>query len=181
MIRINLLPDQEKKERLIDKRVGMVVRLGLSIVFGLFILALVIFFALVILEINLESVRKEAKSYPTGSTKETEETENLLKDVKLISQKIGNNSKNVPYWGKIFKVISDISPDGVKVTNIHIEKEHVKLTGFAKTREEFLTFQESLKKDYFKNINSPVSNLVSPKDVSFAVEFDVEKSFLNQP
>lgn len=181
MIRINLLSDKEKKERLIDKKVGIVFRMGISIVFALFLLASVMFSALVILGINLKSVKEETKTYPTESVKEIEETENLLKDVESISQKIVKNSENVPCWGKILKVISDISPDGVKLTNIHIEKEHMKLTGFAKTREEFLAFQEGLKRDNFKNLNSPVSNLVSPKDLPFTVEFDVEKSFLNQP
>ena len=181
MIKINLISDKEKKERLTDKKVGIAVRLGLSIVFALLLLASVMFSALVVLEINLKSVRKETKAYPAGSVKEIEATENLLKNVESISQKIGKNSQNVPYWGKVFEAVSAISPDGVKMTNIHIEKEHVKLTGFAKTREEFLAFQEGLKRDYFKNLNSPVSNLVSPKDFSFAVEFDVDKSYLNQP
>lgn len=181
MIRINLLSDREKKERLISKKVGVIARLGLAIVFVLILLAIVIFSALVILDINLKSVREEAKKYPAESVKEIEETENLLEDMKSISQKIGKNSQDVPYWGKVFRVISAISPDGVKMTNIHIEKEHMKLSGFAKTREEFLVFQEGLKKDYFKNIVSPVSNLVSPKDFSFTVEFDVEKNYLNQP
>lgn len=181
MIKINLLSDQEKKERLIDRKVGIVVRLGLSIVFAAFLLAFVMFSALVILGINLESVKEETKKYPVESMQKIEETENLLKEVELISQKIGRDSQNVPYWGKILKNISAISPSGVKMTNIHIEKEHVKLTGFAKTREEFLTFQDGLKRDYFKNLVSPVSNLVSPKDFSFIIEFDVEKNYLNEP
>jgi Tfp pilus assembly protein PilN len=181
MIEINLLSDKEKKERLIDKKLGMVVRFGFSIFFALFLLAFVMFSALVILGINLKSVREEAKTYPAGLAKEIEETENLLKDVKSISQKIGNNSQNVPYWAKVFEFISAVSPDGVRMTNIHIEKEHIRLTGFAKTREDFLAFQEGLKEDYFKNLNSPVSNLVSPRDFSFTVEFDVEKSYLNLP
>src|SRR3989339_689877 len=180
MIRINLLSDKEKKERLTDKKVGDVIRLGLSVVFSLLILAAVMFSALVILGINLQSVKEETKTYSAGSVKEIEETENLLKDVESLSKKIEKNSQDVPRWGKFLKVISDISPEGVKMTNIHIEKQHVRLTGFSKTREEFLVFQETLKRNSFENFNSPVSNLVSPKDFSFTVEFDVEKNYLNQ-
>jgi len=181
MIRINLLSDKEKKERLADKKVGNVIRLGLSIVFSLLLLTAVMLSALVILGINLESVKTETKTYPADSVKEIEETENLLKDVETISQKIGKNSQDIPYWGKLLELVSEISPSGVRITNIHIEREHVKLTGFAKTREDFLVFQERMKKDYFKNIDSPITNLVSPQDFSFTVEFDVEKSYLNQP
>src|SRR3989339_202246 len=180
MIKINLLSDQEKNERLVDKKVGTIVRLGLSIFFALIILASVMFSALVILEINLKSVREETKTYSVGSVKKIEETEQLLKDVESVSQKIAKNSQNVPYWGKILETISTISPDGVKITNVHIEKEHVKLPGFSETREGFLAFQEGLKKDYFTNFSSPISNLVSPKDFSFMVEFDVEKNYLNR-
>lgn len=181
MIKINLLPDKEKEERIINKKVGIIVRLGFSIVFALLLLAAVMFSALIILDINLKSVKEETKIYPADSVKEIEEMENLLKEVELVSQKIKKNSQNIFYWGKILKFISSISPDGVKMTNIHIEKEHIRLTGFSKTREEFLVFQEGLKKNYFKNLNSPVSNLVSPKDFSFTVQFDVDKDYLNQP
>lgn len=181
MIRINLLSDQEKRERLVDKKVGVIVRLGFSVVFALLLLSVVMFSALAILRINLKSVKGETKTYPAGSVKEIEETENLLKDVDSISQKIEKDSQNASHWGKVLGIIATISPAGVKMTNIHIEKEHIRISGFSKTREEFLAFQESLKRDYFKNLNSPVSNLVSPKDFSFKVEFDVEKDYLNQP
>ncbi|MDD5489896.1 MAG: PilN domain-containing protein [Candidatus Moranbacteria bacterium] len=181
MIRINLLSDKEKKERLADKKIGIVIRVGFSIIFSLLLLALVMFSALIILEINMRSVKEEAKAYPTSLAKEIEETDNLLKDAKSISQKIGKDSQDVPYWGKVFETISAISPDGVRMTNIHIEKAHVRLVGFAKTREDFLTFQEGLRKDYFKNINSPVSNLVSPNNFDFTIEFDIENKYLDQP
>lgn len=180
MIEINLISDKEKKERLVEKKVGLVVRLGVSFVFAMLLLASVMFSAQVILAINLKSVKEETRTYPADSVKEIEETENLLKEVESLSKKIEKNSQDVPRWGKFLRVIADISPEGVKLTNIHIEKQHVRLTGFSKTREEFLAFQENLKRDSFKNLNSPISNLVSPKDFSFMVEFDVEKNYLNQ-
>jgi hypothetical protein len=181
MIRINLLSEEEKNKRLINKKISLIVRLGFSMALALFLLAGVMLSALVILDINLKAVKEEMKVYPRGSAKEVEESENLLRSVDSISQKIVKDSQEVSYWGKTFRFISAISPEGVKITNIHIEKEHVRLNGFAKTREDFLSFQEGLRKDYFKNFNSPVSNLVSPENISFTVEFDVDKKYLNQP
>jgi hypothetical protein len=181
MIRINLLSDREKKERIAEKIIGLIVRLGFSIVFALVLLSLVMFYALVILDINLKSVKEETKKYPASSTKEIEGMESLLKSVDSISKKIGEDSKSIPQWKKVLDIFIAICPEGMKITNIHIEKEHVKVVGFARTREEFLAFQEGLKRDNFKNLNSPVSNLVSPENFSFDVEFDVDKDYLNQP
>ncbi|OGI25188.1 MAG: hypothetical protein A3J76_03255 [Candidatus Moranbacteria bacterium RBG_13_45_13] len=181
MIKINLLSDKEKKERLTDEKVGTIVRLGFSVVFSLLILSLVMFSALIILDINLKSVKEESKTFPTGSARETQEAEELLKEVNEASQKIESNLKNIPFWGKIIRKISTICPVGVKIANIHIEKEHMRIIGFSKTREDFLAFQERLKNDDFKNFSSPVSNLVSPKDFSFTVEFDIDKNYLSVP
>ncbi len=181
MIKINLLSNEERKKRLVNKKAGLIVRLGLSVVFALVILSLIMFSALIILEINLKSVKEETKKYPASSAKEVEETEDLLKGVNSVSKKIYEDSKNVPRWKKILDFFAAVCPEGLQITNIHIEKEHVKIAGFSKTREEFLNFQESLRKDYFKNLDSPVSNLVSPENFSFSLEFDVDKNYLSQP
>src|SRR4030042_7177192 len=91
MIKINLRSDKEKKERLTDEKVGTIVRLGFSVVFSLLILSLVMFSALIILDINLKSVKEESKTFPTGSARETQEAEELLKEVNEASQKIESN------------------------------------------------------------------------------------------
>ena len=180
MIEINLISDKEKKERLVEKKVGLVVRLGVSFVFAMLLLASVMFSAQVILAINLKSVKEETRTYPADSVKEIEETENLLKEVESLSKKIEKNSQDVPRWGKFLRVIADISPEGVKIDKYSYRKTAREAHWFCQNARRISGLSRELKRDSFKNLNSPISNLVSPKDFSFMVEFDVEKNYLNQ-
>jgi len=181
MIKINLLADREKQERASEEKLGIIMRAGLSVTFGLILLSAMMFSIQTILAIELKSAQGESQIHSTKSVQDIEAAENILKDANKISQKVIQTSQSVPYWSKILRRLSDNCPDGLKILMIHAEKEHVKISGFAKTREAFLAFQNKLGEPGFKNLISPVSNLVSPENLSFTVEFDVDKNYLSQP
>ena len=181
MIKLNLLPDKNKEQKGLEETTGFIFRLGFSVIFA-FLVLLVIFLAMqMVLNIELKSAREESRAQSGKTIEEIQKAENFLKDINAVSQKVNKTSGAVPHWSKIFKRLSEICPEGVKLTSIHIEKEHVKIEGFAKTREDFLDFQEKLKEEGFQNLVSPVSNVVSPKDFIFTVELDADKKYLNQP
>lgn len=181
MIRINLLSKQEKKKRVFEKKIGSILRAGFSIIFSLLLLSIFLFSMRMILGVYLKSAQEESRAQGRGSIEEIGKTENLLKDIDSASVRIAKVSGEVPYWGKVLNRISQTCPEEIKITNIHVEKEHLKISGFSKTRESFLQFQEELRGEGFLNLVSPVSNLVSPKDFNFLVEVDLDKSYLNQP
>lgn len=180
-IKINILPDEQKEERIIEKKIGEVLRFGLSICFVLAFFSAVLFSAQIVLFGDLKSARADSESHRQNVDKESEQAENFLADVNAASQKISRISGEVPRWSKVFLRISRIAPAGVKLTSVVVEKEHMKISGFSRAREDFLEFQEELKKEGIKNLSSPVSNIVSPKDFDFEMEADLEKNYLNKP
>lgn len=181
MIKLNLLSDKNKELRKTEETVGFILRLSFSIALALVILSVILLAMQMVLNIELQSAREEFKTYRGKNTEEIQQVEDFLKNINAVSQKINKTSQEVPYWSKVFRRISEDCPEGVKLTSIHIEKEHMKIGGVSKTREDFLVFQEKLRGEGFQNLISPVSNIVSPKDFNFTVEVDVDKKYLNQP
>jgi Tfp pilus assembly protein PilN len=179
-IKINILPDEQKEKRELERRIGAIARFSSSIVFVLLVLAIVLFSAQIVLGINYNSAKKTSRNNQNQPSRDVENTEKLFNDVNLVTKKIKSTSGEIPRWSKVFKKMSDIAPDEIIITLIHAEKEHMKITGFSKTREAFLDFQEKIKSEGFKNLVSPVANLVSPADFNFEVEADVDKDYLNQ-
>jgi Tfp pilus assembly protein PilN len=179
-IRINVLPDEQKKNWKTEKKIGAVMRFSSSLVFALLVLATVFFWARIILKSDYEQAKQASQKRFNQSSREIEQTEKFLNDTEIISKKIKNVSGEIPRWSHILAKISEVCPPEVKISLIHAEKEHLKISGFAKTREAFLSFQDKLRTEGFKNMVSPPSNIVSPRDFSFEVELDVDKTYLNQ-
>jgi len=181
MIKVNLLPDKSKESRKLEETVGYILQLGFSVVFALLVLLVILLFMQMALDIELKSAQKESRIHSGKNKEEIQQTEDFLKSINSISQKMNKTSEEIPRWSKVFKRLSEICPDEVNLVSIHIEKEHMKIAGFSKTREAFLDFQEKLKGEGFSNLASPVSNVVSPKDFDFSMEVDLEKDYLNRP
>jgi hypothetical protein len=179
-ISINILPDEQKEKREVEKRIGQISRFGFSIIFVLLVLLAVLLSAKLVLNIDYNSVYGSYGSRAGNSDNDIKQTEKFLGDINKVSQKINKTSEETPRWSKVLKKISDISSSDLRLTLFHVDNEHIKIEGFSKNREAFLDFQEKLKTEGFGNINSPISNLVSPKDFSFEIEMDVDGKYLNQ-
>ncbi len=179
-ISINILPDEQKEKIGIERKIGIFGRFGLSLVFVLLVLIAVQLCAKLILNIEYQSVEDSADDHPGTADREMKQTEAFLNEVNASAQKINNISSNTPRWSKVLKKMSDISSSDLRISLIHVEGSHIKMQGFSKSRESFLDFQEKLKAEGYKNINSPISNLVSPKNFDFEIEMDVDNKYLNQ-
>lgn len=179
-ININILPDEQKEKREIEKRVGKYGRFGFSLIFVLLILVAVLFSARLILNIEYQSIEETAANHPETADDEMGRTEAFLNEVNASAQKINKISADTPRWSKVLKKMSDISPTDLRIILFHVQGNHIKIQGFSKNREEFLDFQEKLKAEGYDNINSPISNLVSPKDFNFDIEMDVDVKYLNR-
>lgn len=179
-ISINVLPDEQKKSREIENKIGIILRFSASLVSALLFLAVVFFVARIILRADYHSAKVISESRSSQSSYEVEQAEKLLSDVNSASKKITGVSGEIPHWSPVLKKISEICPEEIRINLIHAEKEHIKISGLSKTREAFLIFQDKLKSEGFKNPISPPSNIVSPRDLIFELEFDLDKNFLNQ-
>lgn len=179
-IKINILPDEQKEKREIDGKIGKIGRFGFFLSFILLFFLTVLFCAKLVLNINYRSVQTTANDYSGNHDGEMERTETLLNGVKASVQKVNNTSANTPRWSKVLKKLSDILPTGLRMSNIQVEGNHIKLQGFSKSRETLLNFLEKLKEEKYENIDSPISNLVAPTDFNFEIEMDVNSKYLNQ-
>lgn len=69
-------------------------------------------------------------------------------------------------------LITSLVPAGIHLQSLVINSVsgNVTLGGMAETREEFLAFQKELEaqKDVFAGVESPLSNLLSPNNISFS-------------
>ena len=82
----------------------------------------------------------------------------------------------------IFKNILDKKNTGVKITYFSYEKgkepngeDKVYLSGKSKTRDEFLVFENRLKKELGDGkVVSPVSNLINEKDFDFSLVLNIK-------
>jgi len=82
----------------------------------------------------------------------------------------------------IFKNILDKKNSGVKITYFSYEKgkepdgeDKVYLSGKSETRDEFLFFENRLKKELGDGkVISPVSNLINEKDFDFSLVLNIK-------
>ncbi len=180
-IDVNIIPDEQKRERAVEQKTGAIVRFGFSLILALVVLFFALLAAQIVLRADYQSARDSSQSRAGGSVRESDQAESFLTKVNSLSKKINGTSAETPRWSKVTLAISEAAPDDVKLTAVHVEKEHLKIGGFSRTREAFLNFQDKLRAAGFKNLVSPVSNVVSPRDFNFEVEADLDKSYLNQP
>jgi Tfp pilus assembly protein PilN len=180
-IKINILPDKQKEKRELERKIGTILRFSSSVIFVLLVLSAVLFSAQVVLGIYYDSAKKTSRNNQNQPSRDVENTEKLFSDVNLVTKNIKSTSGEIPRWSRVLKKISDITPNEVRITLIHVEKEHMKISGFSKSREAFLEFQDKINSEGLQNLVSPVANLVSPSDFDFEVEVDVDKDYLNQP
>jgi Tfp pilus assembly protein PilN len=179
-IDISIVPDGEKKERAAERKIGLILRIGFSVFLALVVLSGVLFFTQFALNAEYSEAKNDSQNRQQNLNRDIEETEDLLTRVNILSKKIQSTSEETPRWSKVLTGLSQFSPAEIRFTLVSVEKEHIIIKGFSKTREAFLDFQTKLGENGYKNLKSPISNLVSPKDFNFEVEADFDKSFLVQ-
>jgi Tfp pilus assembly protein PilN len=177
MISINVLPDSLKEKLRKEKDMKQILRLGFSLVFAMLVLAGTLFAIQIALSIERNGERQANTSSQNRPIGNIEQEVKLLQDLNVESQKLVKIETEIPHWPKVLKKFSEICPEGLKINSISGEGEHLKITGFSKTREAFLDFQGKLKQEGF-TVPDSINNLVSPSDINFNIEIDVSKEFL---
>ena len=173
MITINLLSSKEKKDISFEKT-------NISLI-GSFIM---LFGILIILSIALYSIQDLQKENLNTLGQQTKSVKAFLdqEDNKKVEEKVEKiNSylatikkiqENKTSFSKTLIQISEITPNGIRLYNIDLKKSEktFEISGNANSRDNLLKMQDNLEKsDYFENIESPISNLISPSDINFSL------------
>lgn len=176
---INLLPQQEKKELEIERKIKIVTILGtLFLIFLLFLGILLFSVKLYILSQNQSLETLIQIENQTVSSSQIKEIEKNIREANQKFSDITSFYKNQIDLTEALEKISFLIPLNVYLTEINYQKETQKiiLGGFAKRREDFLEFKKSLEKEKgFSNLYSPISNLVKPADINFYINFNLAK------
>lgn len=181
---INLLPPAEKKYLEEDKRLKII------LVLGVLFLAFLISFSLILtvirmiifgqLEIQKSILEQKEKEFQQFQIKEFEGTikeyNKLLLGLNVFYQQQFN-------FADIFEKISKILPDNTYLTNIFLDSQkeedgkillNCNISGFSKNRENLLQFRNNLEQEEeFRDIYFPPSNWISSSDINFSINFKI--------
>jgi len=204
MIKLNLLPPWKKEEIKWEKinRIltvnEVIVAIELAVFIAAFLLAQ-IYLSGELSHIDQLVVRKQQEA-------EIKEVEELKNEVKIFNEQlnlVGELHSQRISWTEILNELSLITPETVQITSLNIKRNlsnssgkkklegtninsegdekkcHFNLSGYAKTRDNLLKFEDNLKNSgYFTNLKSDRSNYLKARNVDFSCEFDLSEEVL---
>ncbi|MFA5777043.1 MAG: PilN domain-containing protein [Parcubacteria group bacterium] len=181
-IYLNLLPEYKKEE--IKKKVAFLKIIRNEVLFAVPILAFFVILATVNFSLKLRMQEIGDSFRIDDSPKEYEELEKYeekFKDINskaMYKYKIQKNNLN---WSGIFYKINDIIADDVYLSDLVTADYGMSLAGKAKTRDDFLKFQENIKaEECFSDVETPLSSLVSKENVGFQINFKIKEDCLKK-
>lgn len=177
---LNLLPE-EKKEEIKRKKTFLKVFRN-ELVFSVPIFAFFVILATISFSLRERAKEIERVYGMDNSQREYKELENYENSFGEINGKINDISKlqkGHNNWGNIFYKLNNIVPEDVYLSDFVTTDYKISIAGKAKTREDFLKFQEKIKnEECFSDVEVPLSNLVSKEDVGFQINFKIKKDCL---
>ncbi len=176
-ININVLPDQQKKKMVEEKKIGFALKLGFSFITVLILLNVVFFLMQFVLKIEYQAADKPLPAASDGDSSKEIQLEKIFQDTNKQVGKISKTSKSVANWARVLVRISQLCPDGIKINNISAEMNQVKISGFSKTRDDFIDFQNKLEAEGFK-FSVDLSNLVAAQDFNFDLQLEIPQDYL---
>ena len=181
---INLLPPEEKNNLREEKKLKLILVLGISL------LAFLISFSLILfaIQIFISNQMEVQKSFLEQKEKESQSSQ--IKELKKIMNdsndkisKLNLFYQQQPSFTFLLEKISETLPPEVYLTNIllTIQKEkdgkeflNCNLSGFSPTSDALLQFRENLKNEpNFKEVSFPPSNWLATTDINFSVNFKI--------
>ncbi len=174
MIKLNLLPLQEKEALALEKTQRWIIFYGSAItgIFLIFVALLIIIWAFIAIQLksavnNLESVQSSFK----GQDLKTQQA--AVADLNKYLEKIASIQKNQKSYSVLLISLSNLVPSGIRLNTLAIDRsDEISLNGYAQRRELILAFKDSLEKsNLFTDIENPLSNLIKQTDINFYFKF----------
>ncbi|OGI26298.1 MAG: hypothetical protein A3J76_04705 [Candidatus Moranbacteria bacterium RBG_13_45_13] len=176
-IEINVLPDTEKEKIKEEKKIGFALKLAFSFIAVLLLLNATLFFVQITLRIEYQAAKKSSE---TTSAKNIGK-ENQLKEVfEATNSQVANFSRiksNIPNWARVLVRISELCPRGIRMNQFSADGTNLKISGFSKTRDDFIDFQNKLKLEGFQ-FSIDISNLVASQNFNFDLDLNIPQDYL---
>jgi len=176
---INLLPPRQKEELAQEKKLKLILILGIIILAFLISLTLILFSIKTSLSADLEI----QKIYFEQRKKELEspgiqELEAKIKNYNLTLSKLKTFYQGQLDLTSILEKISQTFPEGTYLTSLNFNPQisQFSLSGFSPSREKLLQFKENLEKtEGLKEIYFPPANWIPATDIDFSVNFKISR------
>jgi len=81
--------------------------------------------------------------------------------------------KDYVKWSRVLTNLLSIIPEGNTIGGLRLDQKNKKMViyGNSKTRDDFLKIKDALEKsDLIADLESPISNILSQKNISFSLE-----------
>lgn len=176
MIKLNLLPPEEKEAIAINRINSQL------LIIGSWLVTILIIFSFVLLLINVYINQKitvaEAGLVVAQDKLKLEGFGELQKLVNTVNKQIIElaelrNKQKVYY--PLFKKLVDVLPEGVRFKTVTLDKNRLTIDGFAVSREQVLAIKRELEiANEFEKVSSPISNLIKAKDIDFNFSFQIK-------
>lgn len=178
-ISINVLPDEQKARWNEEKKIGFTLKLGFSVIAVLLLLNIVLVLMQVVLGIEYQAAKKSSEYSLAGRVSKENQSEKVFQETNSQVAALSKIKSNIPQWARVLAKISEASPLEVRLNQLSAEENRLKISGFSKTREAFLDFQDKLKAEGFQ-FSVDISNLVASKDFNFDLELTIPQDYLTR-
>ena len=173
MITINLLSSQEKKDISYEKNNFSIIGSFIILGFVLVLLSLVLVTIKDLQKNSLSALASETKNIEKFLNQESnQQVESKIKEINYYLNAIKQIETDRTDFSKSLTEIANLTVNEVRLYDIKLNKidKSFEISGNASKRDDLLKFTDNLEKsDYFENIESPSSNLISPTNINFKI------------
>jgi len=177
MIKLNLLPPQEKELLRLAQIQRWIILYGSAILLSslIFIFLLsVIWFSLFIELKSLDASLSIAKQSSQGQDLKAQQ--GLVEELNAQIERISRFQKTHKTYSAILISLANMLPSDVKIIGLTINKQNkMSINGFAQRREGVLALQKSLKNSaIFTDVSGPLSNLTKQTNINFSFTMTIQ-------
>lgn len=176
-IEINVLPDKQKEKMREEKKIGFALKLAFSFVAVLLLVSAVLYLMQTVLDIEYQAAKKSSETTQAKNSGKENQLEKIFQETNSQVAKLSKISSSIPNWARVLARISELCPEDIRVKQLSADGSHLKISGFSKTRDAFLDFQDKLKNEGFQ-FSIDISNLVVSNDFDFDLEVDIPQDYL---
>lgn len=178
-IYLDLLPEGKKEEIRKNKIFLNIIRQEIMLTIPIASFAFILFFVVFCLNMKISILEENSTKDLTDDYKELRTYENKFKEINLKTSEVYNIQKNHLNWSNLFSRLSEVVGENVYLSDLTTDNYKISLAGKAKTRDDFLKFQERIKSDgCFENVDVPLSSLVSKENLEFQMDFEIKEECL---
>lgn len=179
-IKLNLLPEEKKKEIRRSKRLKFVVWQGTICVFLIVFFGCILFSIYYMLSFQLKDLKMAADLELQQSVfQEVSSAERLFEETNAATKDLKALQREHVVWTRFFDEINTILTNKIVIEKIITKNYTISLSGIAETRDDLLRFQSQLNESScFQNANIPLSDLFSQKNTQFQLDVEIKKECL---